>query len=80
MIISRKLTKNYAAELEAFLKYRKFKDGFTLIECQCSADWYKGDHCPRFTVALRLCNLTIFEFSIYNVNHVDDDLEYQTYQ
>jgi hypothetical protein len=81
MTFSGKLTTNYAAELTVASQIRRLKDGLTIINLDLGFDWYKGDHCPRFKCALFMFNHTIFEFSIYNVNHVDDDdLEYQTYK
>ena len=69
-----KLNKNYAWELSGFHFYRRFKEGITtsfLIE----GDWYKGDHCPRFSIFLVLFNFTIFEFTIYNIHHVEENNE-----
>lgn len=67
-----KLGQNYAWELSLFHKFRSFSDGVTILETQTEIDWYKGDHNPQGTVALRVLNYTIFEFQIYNKNHVEE--------
>ena len=67
-----KISQNYAWELAGFYKFRPFSDGITFLEFQLETDWYAGDHNPRGTLALRVLNFTIFEFEIYNRNHVED--------
>jgi len=67
-----KITCNYAWELETFYKRRDFNDGIEFFDLDIHWDRYCGDHNPQFTFALTILNLTIFNFSIYNVYHIDN--------
>lgn len=74
IIISFKLSKNYALELVLLDKIGKYKDWLGLISFACNSEYYKADHCPMFNCNFMLFNVNIFEFSIYNVNHIEDDV------
>lgn len=67
-----KLFKNYAIDLAAFFVYRSLLDGLSLFELHIDSDWYKGDHNPQFGIRLTVLNVTLLEFRIYNVNHMED--------
>lgn len=71
IIKSTKINENYAAEFTALSQYQSINDGLSVIEFSCNFDWFIADHNPKFEVSLRMFNYTIFEFLIYNVNHVD---------
>jgi hypothetical protein len=65
-----KISKNFAFEFAFFHKFRNYSDGVTFFNIVFDMDLYHGDHNPKGMFALYLFNITIFEFSIYNVNHV----------
>jgi hypothetical protein len=71
--LSFKLTKNFAFEFNFLYSVRKFSDGVDWLDFAIDSDWYRGDHNPQFGVKLTILNLIIFDFRIYNVNHVEDD-------
>jgi hypothetical protein len=64
---------NYGWELELFRKNRELKDGFTTIDLKINFDQYVADHNPRFEFSLTLFNFNIFDFSIYNVWHLEHE-------
>lgn len=64
---------DYAWELDFFYKLRDFKDGVTFFEFVLNWDKYMCDHNPRFEFSLMILNFKIWEFSIYNVWHVDNE-------
>lgn len=66
------ITCDYAWELELFYKCRDFKDGIDFFNLDIHWDRYCGDHNPQFNFSLMLLNLTIFNFSIYNIWHIDN--------
>jgi len=67
------LTINYGWELCCFRKIRQFSDGISFLTWTIEWDKYEGDHKPAFRYYLGLLNYTILEFSIYNVNHTDEN-------
>jgi hypothetical protein len=73
LLISLKITENYAFEADVLRKIRSFRDGISFLEFDCNADFYQGDHSPRSRIMLTIFNLKIFEFEIYNLNHVDEE-------
>jgi len=73
--IGSKLSKNFAWELGFLYKVRNFSDGVDLLRFTVESSWFKGDHNPQYGVQLMVLNHMIFEFKIYNVNHVKDDDE-----
>jgi hypothetical protein len=72
--IGLKITRDFAFELNFLTFIRRFSDGVDWFHLEIKSDWYKGDHNPQFGIHLIILNITIFEFRIYNVNHVEDDL------
>lgn len=68
--LSRKISKNYAIELSCFHFLRKFSDGISFAEFDINLDLFKSDHNPKFKIILIMLNFKIFEFEVYNVNHV----------
>jgi hypothetical protein len=66
-----RISKNYALELYFLNFVRKFSDGVTFFELKINLDLYKGDHKPMFEVSLLVLNTIVFEFRVYNTNHVD---------
>jgi hypothetical protein len=63
---------NYAWELNTFYKLRDFKDGITFFELILEWNKFMGDHNPQFTFYFMLLNFRIWEFTIYNVWHIDN--------
>lgn len=68
-----KLTKNYAWGVEFFSKVSEFKDQWTFLDFSCEWSKYACDHNPRFEILLILFNIKIFEFSIYNMWHLEHE-------
>ena len=73
IIYSTKISKNYAFEMSSLHFVRSFKDGVTFFSYEIDSDFYKADHNPKFGAMLVILNFVIFEFRIYNVNHVDKE-------
>jgi hypothetical protein len=69
--ISFRITKNYFFEADILRKIRSFKDGISFLEFEFNLDLYRGDHNPKGRIMLVIFNWKIFEFEIYNINHVD---------
>jgi len=67
-----RLSKNYAIDWSFLRKIRNFSDGISFFEFNCNLDLYKSDHNPKINIHLMLINIMIFEFEIYNVNHVEE--------
>ena len=65
-----KINKDYAWEIGFLYFIRNFSDGLTGFSFLINFDKYKGDHNPKFNVALIIFNFLVFDFSIYNTNHV----------
>lgn len=65
----------YAWELSMFHRVRACSDGVTFVEFIVNLDTYIGDHNPQCKLGLILLNHVIFEFNIYNVNHVEQTNE-----
>ena len=68
-----KVGDDYAWELDFLYKYRDFSDGIDFFEFKCGLDKYPCDHNPKFDFSLRILNVTILEFSIYNIWHMDNE-------
>jgi len=66
------INKKYAWEFDIFRKIRHFKDGITFFNLDICFDLYKEDHKPSFTIVFEIFNFKIFEFSIYNINHLNN--------
>lgn len=64
---------NFGWELELFRRNRDSKDGFTTVDFKINFDKYEADHNPRFELSLVLLNFLIFDFSIYNVWHLEHE-------
>jgi len=72
-LIESKISKNYAFEL-VFLNFiGSYKGSIRFVSLDCEVDYYRCDHNPKFMFSFGLLNLNIIEFSVYNVNHVDDN-------
>lgn len=65
----------FAMEICCFHRYRGFDDGISFVEFNLSLDLYRADHHPRFVFFFGILNFTIIDFSIYNINHLEDDEE-----
>jgi len=63
------LGKNYAFEIAIIHTVRSLSDGLTVLDCKLNADWYRGDHSPRFEFELMVLNVMILEVRIYNRHH-----------
>jgi hypothetical protein len=72
--IGHRLTKNFAWELAYFNFIRKFSDGITFFNFLIDFDLFKEDHNPQFRICLTVLNTVIFEFQIYNTNHIPEEL------
>ena len=68
-----KVGDDYAWELDFLYKYRDFSDGIDFFVFKCGLDKYHCEHNPKFDFSLRILNVTIFEFSIYNIWHMDNE-------
>ena len=53
-----------------FHRIRTWSDGITFVELMINLDTFIGDHNPQFKFGLIVLNHVVFEFNIYNVNHV----------
>jgi hypothetical protein len=73
MTLATTINEDYAIELTLLHRYRDLSDGLSVVEFNFNFDWYKGDHCPKADLSLRLFNWTIFELNVYNRHHVEDD-------
>jgi hypothetical protein len=69
-LFSHKITKKFALDFTAFHLLRSFKDGITFFEFDVNLDLYEQDHNPKFRIVLIALNFKLFEFEIYNINHV----------
>jgi hypothetical protein len=69
--IGEKISKKSAWELAYFYSIRRFSDGITWFEFVISSDYFKADHNPQFSIRLVMFNFIIFEFNIYNIEHID---------
>ena len=67
-----KIGKNYAWELNTFYKYRDFSDGIDFFIVEITFDKYPNDHNPKFEIAIKILNLMIVDFDIYNIWHIDN--------
>lgn len=65
----------YAWELNLFHKYRDFKDGISFVELNVCYDKYIGDHNPKFQILFATFNYILFDFSVYNIYHIEDGNE-----
>lgn len=65
-----KIGKNYAWEFECF--YTRFKGGFTPFKFEVDYESYCSDHKPTFEIELVMFSILIFNFTIYNIWHVDN--------
>lgn len=62
-----------AWELELVKRLRSWDDGFSVLEFKCDFSWFKGDHKPSFEFSLVMFNYTVFELTIYNIQHAEDE-------
>jgi hypothetical protein len=67
-----KIGNNYGWEFEWFYMRRSLSDGITFFELMVNLDKYPCDHNPKFEFGLTILNLTIFDFHIYNIWHMDN--------
>lgn len=68
-----KVSRNYAVDY-AFIHFvRSYHDGIVFFELNFNIDYYKADHNPQTVISLTVLNFTIFEITVYNVNHVEHD-------
>jgi hypothetical protein len=67
-----KIGRDYGWEFSAFHRIRDFKEGTSFFELNVSFDKYKCDHNPKFETIFILFNFKIFEFTIYNLWHIED--------
>ena len=63
------LNDDYAFEIAILHPVRSLSDGLTVWECKFNADWYPGDHCPRYELELLIFNVMVLEMRVYNRNH-----------
>ena len=69
-----KISKNYAFEWQLFDTIRTLDDGITFIDFSMNLDLYKSDHKPSTEIGLMVLNTIIFNFTIYNINHIDYEI------
>ena len=68
--VSKKISKKYAIDVSCFHLIRNFKDGISFCQFSVNLDLYEADHNPQFKILLIILNFKLFEFEIYNINHV----------
>ena len=73
--IASKINEDYGIVLSMFNKLRDLKDGLSICEFTINWDRYLDDHTPRFDIMFIICNIKIFEFSIYYLHHRDNTNE-----
>jgi hypothetical protein len=73
LLISFRITKNYFFEADILRKIRSFSDGISFLEFEFNVDFYRGDHNPKGRIMLVVLNFKVFEFEIYNINHVEEE-------
>lgn len=69
---SKKISKKFAIDISGWHLIRNLKDGLTFVEFKILGDWFKGDHKPSFDISFVFCNFMIFEFNLYNINHLEE--------
>lgn len=67
-----KIGVDYAWEVDLFRKYRDFKEGLTIFSFTIEYNKYMADHNPQFQIMLIICNYKMFEFTVYNVWHIEN--------
>ena len=60
----------YSLDISLFRKVREYSDGISFLDGGIEWDRYEGDHKPSFKIWLLVCNIMVFEFEVYNINHV----------
>lgn len=65
----------YAVECSLFRSYQSFKEGIAIFDCNIGAAWFEGDHKPSVDFILDVFNITIIDFEIYNMYHLEDNDE-----
>jgi len=68
-----KTNKNYAIDIYSLHKYREFEDGIDFIDFKFGLDLFEGDHNPKFTFFVGLLNVSIIDFTWYNIHHIDEE-------
>jgi len=66
------VSEDYSLEVVVLHPIRALSDGLTLWECKLNADWYRGDHCPRYEFELVILNVMILEVRVYNIHHEEE--------
>jgi hypothetical protein len=67
-----KVFNKYYLDVCFLYKSRKLKDGVIFFHCDANLDLYRGDHNPKFKVCCIIFNYYIFNFSIYNINNLNE--------
>jgi hypothetical protein len=70
ILLSKKISKNFAFEVSLLHKIRDSKDGITFFNANVNLDLFAADHCPKFDFIFIIMNIKILEIEVYNVNHV----------
>ena len=65
-------TTQYAWECSFVTKIRDFSDGVAFLDFAIDFDKFIGDHNPQFKINLVVMNINIIDFTVYNINHVDE--------
>lgn len=66
-----KISKKFVFEASFLNFVRSFKDGLTFLDLHLNLDLYEADHKPEAYVYLMFLNTILFDFRIYNINHVE---------
>jgi hypothetical protein len=52
ILLSKKISENFAFEVSLFHKIRDFNDGVSFLNANVNLDLFKADHCPKFDFIL----------------------------
>ena len=66
-----KITKNYSWEIDLFQKWNMFSEEIDIVDFNIIWKRWYCDHNPQLNFYIRLFNFTVFDFTIYNIWHVD---------
>ena len=65
-----KVSEDYAIDVMLVHKFRDFSDGVTVFVPMINLDLYRSDHNPKLEISLAIMNVYVFQFELYNVNHM----------
>ncbi len=69
-----KISKNFACELDFLTFPRSIKDSLEFFSVTNRIDYYKSDHKPAYEFEVSILNVSLIYLEVYNINHVEDDI------